>query len=246
MENTKKYLRKIIFEETQAVLAELGMHDAGANVAHIGQKPDELDAQKVDPEDIIKGLKKILTPFAAAVLSAIKAIGTTIDVVFDVLGGALHTIAVSVIRNFSDSTWAKMTDMAMLLLGGAGGAAGISLAFGSALAPVGLLILGAAGVMGGIAGGIGLAHVIGTALREYAKTKSRKAAEKIIKKSLKNGTMSFKEATKKYMEADVLDQHTPVGGSIKPGQGVPRTRHGVYTSADSVSSVKAPRGWTDK
>jgi hypothetical protein len=206
---------KLIMERFRKSLVELGMHDAGANVAHIGQAPDELEAQKVDPKELLPALKKMLSPLIEGGLNILKGAGIGIKAFLDIIMDGIGDAVKGMIRSIDDSTYGAFST-ALMLIGGSAAGIGTGFLAASAIpfAGAAMVILAVAAGMSTFLGGMATIDTITSDLHDLSKSDSRRAAEARLNKRLKQGAISLQKHFDERRVLDILDQHTPVGGKI--------------------------------
>lgn len=187
---------KLIMERFRKGLNEIGMQDAGSNAPLPGQASDELEAQKVDPKELVPALKDMLLPLVGAGLKIIKKAGIGIKGFMDFMMDGFADIVKSVIKSIDDSTYEAFRTALMIVFASVAslGTAGLAAA-SIPITGVGLVILATAAGMSSFFGGLYTADTIASALRNWSKSgDSRGAAAAEINNELDQASISFKKA----------------------------------------------------
>ena len=186
---------KLIMERFRKGLNEIGMQDAGSNAPLPGQAPDELEAQKVDPQELVPALQDMLLPLVGAGLKIIKKAGMGIKGFMDFMMDGFADIVKSVIKSIDDSTYDAFSNALMLVFASVAGLGTAGLAAASIpITGVGLVILAVASGMSSFFGGLYTADTITSALRDWSKSGQDQGVATEINNKLKQGAISFKKA----------------------------------------------------
>jgi hypothetical protein len=238
---------KLIMERFRKSLVELGMHDAGANVAHIGQAPDELEAQKVDPKELLPALKKMLSPLIEGGLNILKGAGIGIKAFLDIIMDGIGDVVKGMIRSIDDSTYGAFST-ALMLIGGSVAGIGTGFLAASAIpfAGAAMVILAVAAGMSTFLGGMATIDTITSDLHDLSKSDSRRAAEARLNKRLKQGAISLQKHFDETRVLDILDRNTPVGGKARGVDGrIPQIDLNPVGTGPVVKGIPIPRGYGD-